>query len=82
MPPSGYLRMEVQPVAGDVNERCQLEEEEVAGVESAQAEDEAQGATPVSEHVQHGTKLSALGPEKISKNNHLSKTLIRKQGCK
>lgn len=53
-------RVQVQPVAGDVNDHAQLEPEGVTRVELCQNHKQAHGTAAVRELVKHGAKLGAL----------------------
>ena len=55
--------MDVEPVAGDVDDHGELEEEDEAGVEGGEGGEETHGGTPIRQHVQHGPELAAL-PQK------------------
>ena len=50
----------MQPVAGDVDDHGELEEEDKAGVEGGEGGQETHGGAPIRQHVQHGSKLAAL----------------------
>ena len=52
--------MNMEPVAGDVDDHGELEEEHEAGVEGSEGGEETHGGAPVCQHVQHGSKLAAL----------------------
>ena len=52
--------MNVEPVAGDVDNHGELEEEDEAGVEGGEGGEETHGCTPIRKHVQHGPELAAL----------------------
>ena len=55
--------MDVQPVAGDVDDHGELEEEHEARVECGEGAEESHGSAPISQHVQHGSKLAALAQQ-------------------
>ena len=50
----------MEPVAGDVDDHGELEEEHEAGVEGGERAEEGHGGTSVGQHVQHGSELAAL----------------------
>ena len=53
----------MEPVAGDVDDHGELEEEHEAGVEGSEGGEETHGGAPVCQHVQHGSKLAALSQQ-------------------
>ena len=52
--------MDVEPVAGDVDNHGELEEEDEAGVEGCEGRQETHSGTSIRQHVQHGAELAAL----------------------
>ena len=61
------LRVQVHPVAGNVDGHAQLEEKHVLGVEETERHHQAHGATPVGQLVQHCTKFGTWWKIRISK---------------
>ena len=53
----------MEPVAGDVDDHGQLEQEHEGGVEGGQGRQQTHGRASVSQHVQHCSKLAALTKE-------------------
>ena len=52
--------VQVDPVAADVDDHAQLEEERPRRVERAQRRQQRHGSAPVRQHVQHGAELGPL----------------------
>jgi len=54
----GFLRMQMNPVAGDIDGHAQLEKESVLRVEETQGDHQTHCATAIGQLVQHGSKFS------------------------
>ena len=52
--------VDVKPVAGDVDDHGELEEEDSRGIEGGEGGEETHGGASVSQHVQHRAELAAL----------------------
>lgn len=55
-----FLRVQIYPVAGDVNSHAQLKPESVGGIEEAQRDQKTHRAHPVRQLIQNSTEFRAL----------------------